>query len=113
VPKGEYLGEFEQLVILALLRLGKNAYGMTVRRELLRTARRPVTLGAVYATLERLEAKGLLSSWHSEPDAKRGGHPRRHFKVEPAGELALANSRDMMRRMWRGVKLDALGEAGL
>ena len=111
MPKGDYLGEFEQLVILALLRLGKNAYGMTARRELQRIARRPVTLGAVYATLDRLEEKGLVSSWHADPAPGRGGHPRRYFQVEPAGELALAESREMMRRMWKGVKLDVLGEA--
>jgi len=111
VPKGEYLGEFEQLVILALLRLGRDAYGMTVRRELEETAGRPVALGAVYATLDRLEEKGLVTSWHTDPDPSRGGHPRRYFKVEPAGEQALARSREMMQRMWNGVDLGALGEA--
>jgi len=111
MPKREYLGEFEQLVVLALLRLGANAYGMTVRRELEQTAKRPVTLGAVYATLDRLEEKGLVSSWHTDPDPSRGGHPRRYFKVEPAGEQALATSREMMQRMWDGVALGDVGEA--
>ncbi len=110
MPKGEYLGEFEQLVVLALIRLGENGYGMTVRRELEETAKRPVTLGSVYATLDRLEEKGLVTSWHSDPDPTRGGHPRRYFKVEPAGEQALARSREMMRRMWDGIDLGALGE---
>lgn len=111
MPKGEYLGEFEQLVILALLRLGENAYGMTVRRELEETAQRAVTLGSVYATLDRLEEKGLVRSRHSDPDPSRGGHPRRYFKVEPVGEQALARSREMMQRMWDGIDVPALGEA--
>jgi PadR family transcriptional regulator PadR len=111
MPKRDHLGEFEQLVVLSLLRLGTNAYGMTVRRELERTAQRPVTLGAVYATLDRLEAKGLVSSWHTDPDPSRGGHPRRYFKVEPAGEQALARSREMLQRMWDGVALGDVGEA--
>lgn len=111
MPKGEHLGEFEQLVILALLRLGDDGYGMTVRRELEQTARRPVTLGSVYATLDRLEDKGLVSSWHADPDPIRGGKPRRYFKVEPAGERALSASREMMRRMWDGVEIRMLGEA--
>jgi DNA-binding PadR family transcriptional regulator len=105
MPKGEHLGEFEQLVMLALVRLGEDAYGMTVRREIERIADRSATLGSVYGTLDRLEEKGYISSWHDDPDPVRGGHPRRYFQVEPEGELALANSRDMMRRMWRGVKL--------
>ena len=70
--KGDHLGEFEQLVLLAILRLEKDAYGMTVRRELEETARRKVTLGSVYGTLDRLEKKGLVRSWHTEPDPVRG-----------------------------------------
>jgi len=113
MPKGVHLGEFEQLVILALLRLGDNGYGMTVRRELEETAKRPVTLGSVYGTLDRLEAKGLVTSWHTDPDPIRGGRPRRYFRVEPAGERALVRSRAMMRRMWDGIDLGTLGEAAL
>ena len=69
--KGEYLGEFEQLVMLALLRLGKVGYGMTVRRELEATSGRSVSIGAVYATLDRLEAKGYLSSCRRSPSRER------------------------------------------
>lgn len=105
MAKGEYLGEFEQMVILAVLRLGNEAYGMTVRRELERTARRRVTIGSVYGTLERLEEKGLMRSWRGEPETVRGGRSRRYFRVEPAGERALAEARDMMSRMWKGVEI--------
>ena len=93
------------MVILALLRLGDEAYGMTVRRELERTGGRKVTFGTVYGTLDRLEEKGYVSSWHSDPVPVRGGRARRYFQVEPEGELALARARDMMRRMWKGVRL--------
>ncbi len=103
--KGEFLGEFEQLVILALLRLGDDAYGMNVRRELEETAGRQVMFGTVYGTLDRLEEKGLVSSWHGDAEPVRGGRARRYFLVEPEGELALARARDMMSRMWKGVHL--------
>ena len=109
--KGEYLGEFEQMVILAILRLGDDAYGMTVRRELEKTAGRNVTFGTVYGTLERLEAKGFVTSSHADPEPVRGGRARRYFQVEPAGGLALARARDMMGRMWAGVRLASDGSS--
>lgn len=109
--KGEFLGEFEQMVILAILRLGDGAYGMTIRRELEQTAGRNVTFGTVYGTLERLEAKGFITSRHADPEPVRGGRARRYFKVEPAGEQALARARDMMGRMWSGVQLASDGDA--
>jgi PadR family transcriptional regulator len=105
MAKGEHLGEFEQLVLLAILRLEEAAYGMTVRRELEKTARRKVTLGSVYATLDRLQQKGLVASWHTEPDPVRGGHPRRFFQVSAKGRRALERTQKMMERMWSGVEL--------
>ncbi|MFG1691667.1 PadR family transcriptional regulator [Gemmatimonadota bacterium] len=107
MAKGRHLGEFEQLVLLALLRLGDEAYGMTVRRELEDTAKRTATLGSVYGTLDRLEEKGLVSSWRADPEPVRGGHPRRYFQVTAEGELALRRSQRMMERMWDGVDLSA------
>jgi PadR family transcriptional regulator PadR len=101
--KGQNLGEFEQLVLLALIRLGPSAYGVTVRRELQQTARREVTLGTVYGTLERLEEKGLIASRRADPDPSRGGRPRRYFSPNPAGEEALGQAAEMMSRMWEGV----------
>lgn len=109
MAKGDHLGEFEQLVLLAILRLGEGAYGMTVRRELEKTARRKVTLGSVYGTLDRLERKGLVVSWHTEPDPVRGGHPRRFFEVSPEGAAALGRTQKMMERMWAGVELKPRG----
>lgn len=101
--KGKYLGEFEQLVLLALVRLGQSGYGMTVRREIQATTGRDASIGSVYATLERLEAKGLLSSAHFEPDPEQGGKPRRIFTATPAGLTALEESRERLARMWDGV----------
>lgn len=103
--KGDHLGEFEQLVLLAILRLGGESYGMAVRRELSRTAERTVAIGSVYATLERLEEKGMVSSRLGDPEPVKGGRARRFFRIEPQGQLALSRSREMMSRMWDGVDL--------
>lgn len=103
--KGSFLGEFEQIVLLAVARLGDEGYGVTIRREIERQAGREVTIGAVYATLARLEEKGLASSWEGEAEARRGGRARRHYRLEPAGARALEAARSMMDRMWDGVDL--------
>jgi DNA-binding PadR family transcriptional regulator len=108
--KGDYLGEFEQLVLLALVRLGKTGYGMTVRRELEETSGRSVSIGSVYTTLDRLEAKGLLSSEHGDPEPVRGGRAKRTFTVEPEALVALARSRELLARMWNGISVDADAE---
>src|SRR5262245_23164571 len=83
------LGEFEQLILLALLRLGSEAYGASVRREIEDRGGRRVSISAVYTTLERLEQKGLVRSWTGEPTAERGGRRRRHFDLLPAGIRAM------------------------
>ena len=107
--KGDYLGEFEQLVLLALVRLGKSGYGMTVRRELEATSGRSVSIGSVYTTLDRLETKGLLASTHGDPEPVRGGRARRTFEVKPEGLIALARSRDLLAKMWNGIAIDDVG----
>ncbi|MCP3141857.1 PadR family transcriptional regulator [Pyxidicoccus xibeiensis] len=101
------LGTFEEQVMLAVVRThraadGSGAYGMSVRRELEEVAGREVAIGAVYATLDRLEAKGLVSSERGETGA---GGTRRVFAVTPRGARALADSREMRERLWRGVDL--------
>lgn len=105
--KGDYLGEFEQLVLLALMRMDKEGYGMTVRRELEATSGRSVSIGSVYTTLDRLEAKGFVSSSRSDPEPIRGGRARRNFRVSPEGLVALARSRKLLAKMWDGVVFDA------
>lgn len=97
------LGSFEEQVMLAVLRSGEDAYGMTVRREIERVADRDVSIGAVYATLERLEAKGLLTSVRIRSDRSR-----RVFEVTPEGAAALAETRAMRERLWKGVSLGPL-----
>lgn len=101
----QHLGEFEQIVLLAVVRMGDEAYGVPIRREIEKRAGRTVTVGALYSTLDRLEAKGLLSSWFADPTAERGGRSRRYFRIEPAGVEALADARAMFERMWKGVRL--------
>jgi len=94
------LGQFEQLVLTAIVSLGDNAYGVTIhaRIEAL-TKPRAVKLGAVYATLDRLEDKGLIASWLSEPTKERGGRARRHYQLEKPGERALKESVQASRRI--------------
>ena len=107
MPKGDNLGDFEQLVLLALMRLGDGAYGMTVRRELEEIADRRVSLGAIYATLDRLESKGLVVSHLGASGLERRGRAKRFFKVEPAGVQALRTALESLDRMRNGV--DGLG----
>jgi len=109
MPKGDYLGDFEQLVVLAVMRLGDGAYGMTVRRELEETADRRVSLGAIYATLDRLEDKGMVTSFLGAPGKARRGRAKRFFKVRAAGVKALQASLASLDRMRQGVdKLDPM-----
>jgi DNA-binding PadR family transcriptional regulator len=98
------LGEFEQLVLLALVRVGDEAYGVPVHDEIASRARRSVSLAAVYKTLERLEAKGYVSSRIGEPTAERGGRRRKYFALEAPGRLALRESLAMLRRMTVGIE---------
>jgi len=104
VPKGNHLGDFEQLVMLALLRLGDRAYGMTVRRELEETAERRVSLGAIYATLDRLESKGLVTSVLGASGERRHGRAKRFFNVEAPGVRALRAALGSLDRMRAGVE---------
>ncbi|MDX1494342.1 MAG: helix-turn-helix transcriptional regulator, partial [Longimicrobiales bacterium] len=87
--KGSFLGEFEQVVLLAVAQLEGRGYGVSIRREIDERGGRDVSIGAVYATLSRLEDKGFLSSWEGEPTAKRGGRARRYYRLEPSGARAL------------------------
>ncbi len=99
------MGEFEQIALLALLRLGKNAYGVPVRKEIEKRTKRAVSIGALYSTLDRLEAKGHVVSWLGDPTAERGGRAKRYFRVEPLGIRALERSREVLDTMWKGVDL--------
>ncbi len=94
------LGQFEQLVLTAILSLGEDAYGVTIHRGVEQLmAPRSCQLGAVYATLDRMEEKGLVQSWLSEPTAQRGGRKRRHYRLTPVGTEALGDAAAIARRM--------------
>ena len=98
----DWLGEFEQLVLFAVLQLD-DAYGARIRQEIERRTGRAVSAGAVYTTLERLEARGLLTSSWGEPTPERGGKRKRYYALRPAGRQALARSWNAVRAMARGV----------
>ncbi len=100
------LGEFEQLLLLAVVHLGDNAYGVTIRREIEARTGRDVATGALYTALDRLERKGFVRSAMSEPTAERGGRSRRHFWIKAAGAAALRESRARLDRMWAGLTAD-------
>jgi DNA-binding PadR family transcriptional regulator len=99
----ESLGEFEQMVLLAIIRLEGEVYGVPITEEIERCTGRAVSPAAVYVTLRRLEQKGLVRSWLGEPVRERGGKPRRCVKVEPAGVRALRESRQRMEALWKGL----------
>jgi PadR family transcriptional regulator, regulatory protein PadR len=104
LARSDTLGEFEQSVLLAIAHLGPDAYGVTVRREIERRTRRTVAVGALYTALDRLERKGFVSSFMSDPTPERGGRSRRHFQLRAAGATALRRARERINRMWEGVK---------
>jgi PadR family transcriptional regulator PadR len=104
------LGELEHLVLLAILRLGTEAYGLSIARELEREADRSLSRGALYTTLDRLEIKGLVR-WKSEPGGiQRRGLPRRIYSVSARGLAAVRASQRTLNRMWRGLE-DVLKES--
>jgi DNA-binding PadR family transcriptional regulator len=102
-------GEFEQMVLLAILRLEGKAFALSVLRELDKRAGRRVSRGALYKTLERLDDKGLVEWEVEETTPGRGGHPRRRFNVTAEGVRALQSSRDALHRLWQGLE-SVLGE---
>lgn len=97
-------GEFEQLVLLAILRLGADAYGTSIRHEIEERTGRSVTVGALYSALERLEAKGFLRAELGDPTPQRGGRARRHYTVLPLGLAELRRARLALAQMWAGIE---------
>jgi PadR family transcriptional regulator len=99
-----YLGEFEQLLLLALLHLREDAYGARIREEIQARTGRLVSPGAVYTALDRLERRELVSSRLGDPTAQRGGKRKRYYRLQPAGATLLRESHNALRRMALGVK---------
>ena len=105
MPRSDSLGQFEQLVLTAVVTLGEDAYGVTIHKSVEDlSAAKTVTLGAIYVTLDRLEDKGYVSSWLSDPTAERGGRAKRCYRLEAAGERALKESLATARRIASSVK---------
>jgi PadR family transcriptional regulator len=99
----DFLGEFEHIVILALLRLTDHAYGVSVRQEIEQRTGRDVSIGAIYATLDRLESKGYVKSHLGDPTPERGGRSKRFFRVTARGTTAVNRTHDALRRMTEGL----------
>ncbi len=107
--KANYLGEFEHIVLLAVMHLKENAYGMTIRVEIDERIGRSVSIGAVYTTLERLEKKGMITSNIGEATPLRGGKAKRYFNITPAGKNKLKETRKNLEVMWQGLEPELLG----
>jgi PadR family transcriptional regulator PadR len=103
MARGGYLGEFELMVLLALMQLGDDAYGVPISRELEERSGREVALGSVYATLERLEEKGLVASRLGDPTAERGGRAKRFFRVTESGLRDVRQTQRALVKLWKGL----------
>ncbi len=105
MPKGDFLGEFEVLILAALQRLGDDAYAVTIKRELEKRAKRPASLGAIHAALGRLADKGFVTFRVSDPLPIPGGRSRKYAMITAAGARALRHSTDALARMIDGLEL--------
>jgi DNA-binding PadR family transcriptional regulator len=101
--KGDYLGQFELMVLLALMRLGDDAYGVTIAEELEQQTGREVVIASVYATLERLQDRGLVSSRLGDASPERGGRAKCYFRISRAGLGEVRNARRSLISLWRGL----------
>ena len=104
MAKRLYLGEFELVVMLAVIRLGEDAYGVPISRESERQTGRPVAFGTVYATLDRLHKKGLVSSRLGDATPERGGRAKRYFEVTPTGLRTVRETKQTLLRLWQGLR---------
>lgn len=98
-----YLGEMELMVLLAVVRLGDDAYGVPISKELLILAKREVSVGSIYAALERLESKGFVSSSLGDPTPERGGRAKRYFRATLNGVRTLKMTRKALTNLWEGI----------
>ncbi len=103
VKQKDYLGHFEEIVLLAVLRLAEDAYGAKIRQTVAEALKKDVSIGAVYATLDRLERKGYIKSWQGEATPERGGRAKRYFRVEGAGAQALSDTNAARNRLAAGL----------
>ena len=103
MPRGSFLGEFELMVLLALIRLGDDAYGVPISREIEERAGREVAIGSVYAALERLQEKGLVASRLGDPTAERGGRAKRYFRITTQGLHEVRATQRALVKLWHGL----------
>jgi DNA-binding PadR family transcriptional regulator len=111
MPRGEYLGEFEQMVMLAVARLGGEAYGIAILDEIRERTGAEVAVASVYSSLDRMERRGYVSSSVGAPTPERGGRAKKYFALEPDGRHALHRSRSALDSLWDGLALDSDGAA--
>jgi DNA-binding PadR family transcriptional regulator len=104
MTRGAHLGEAEQMILLAAWRVGENATGATIRKEVIQRSGRTLTVSSIYVTLMRLQKKGYVDSDLADPTPVRGGKARRHFTVTPRGIEALQETRRRLERMWEGME---------
>ncbi|HSR70732.1 MAG TPA: PadR family transcriptional regulator [Acidobacteriota bacterium] len=110
--KGDTLGEFEELVLLAVCVLEEEAYGVSILERIEEDAQRTVSIGAVYSALRRLEKKGYVSSHLGDVTPERGGRRKRLFRVSPEGLQALRHLRQVRERLWSQLEVESGGEGG-
>src|SRR5579863_7442664 len=103
MSRGAYLGEFELMVLLALIRLGDDAYGVPICHEIEKRSGREAAIGSVYAALERLEAKGLVTSRLGDSTAVRGGRAKRYFRITAQGVRDVRQTQRALMNLWRGL----------
>ena len=101
--KGDYLGNFELMLLLALLRLREHAYGVTIAQELEEQTGREVVIASVYATLERLQERGLVTSSLGDSTPERGGRAKRYFRITAAGTREVRDARRALMNLWKGL----------
>jgi PadR family transcriptional regulator PadR len=101
--KGDYLGHFDLMLLLALLRLGEDAYGVTIAEELEQQTSREVVVASVYAALDRLQQRGLVASSLGDPTPERGGRAKRYFRITGAGIREVRDARRSLMNMWKGL----------
>jgi DNA-binding PadR family transcriptional regulator len=110
-PPPPALGQIDLLALVTVARLGPDAYGVSIRDEIIRVTTREISMAAVYAALDRLEQGALIDASLSAPRPERGGRARRQFQLTAAGRATLKHERDLTARLWRGVPVDAEAEA--
>lgn len=101
-----YLGEFEELVLLTIANLAKDAYGVAILNDIKERANRKLSIGALHSTLTRLEEKGYLSSYQGEPTKERGGRRKRYFELTDSARAELANMKILRDQLWAGANLN-------